>query len=75
MPNFDLKKFVEGLISRAVTRLFLSFIYIIEEMVADGRVSEEEFKQIRKKILDSGNGCIRDINAQLENFDFLLSKD
>lgn len=70
--NFDISSFVGGLIRKSITRLFLSFIYILEDMVADGRVSDEEFQRLRKRILDSGNNTIRDIDTELKNFDLVI---
>lgn len=70
--NFNIKNFLFGFIKKSVTRLFLSFIYILEDIVADGRMSDEEFQKLRKRILDHGNNTIRDITKELENFDFLF---
>jgi hypothetical protein len=73
--KFNIKEFVLGYIKKSVTRLFLSFIYVLEDIVADGRMSDEEFQKIRKRILDHGNNTIRDITKELENFDFLFIND
>lgn len=70
--NFNIRNFIKGFIKRSVTRLFLSFIYILEDLVSDGKITEEEFQRTRKRILDKGNNCIRDIFNELENFDFLF---
>lgn len=70
--KFNVKNFIFGFIKKSVTRLFLSFIYILEDIVADGRMSDEEFQKLRKRILDYGNNTVRDINKELENFDFLF---
>lgn len=70
--NFNIQNFIKGFIKRSVTRLFLSFIYILEDLVSQDKISDDEFQRIRKRILDKGNNCIRDINIELENFDFLF---
>lgn len=70
--NFNIQNFIKGFIKRSITRLFLSFIYILEDIVSEGKLTEEEFQRLRKRILDKGNNCIRDINLELENFDFLF---
>lgn len=70
--KFNIKNFIFGFIKKSITRLFLSFIYVLEDVVADGRMSDEEFQKLRKRILDHGNNTIRDINKELENFDFLF---
>jgi hypothetical protein len=70
--NFNIQNFIKGFIKRSVTRLFLSFIYILEDLVSEGKISDDEFQRIRKRILDKGNNCIRDISIELENFDFLF---
>lgn len=74
--KFDIKEFIKGFVKKSVTRLFLFFIYCLEDIVADGRMSDEEFQKIRKRILDNGNNCIREILQEIENFDFvLINKD
>lgn len=70
--NFNIQNFIKGFVKRSITRLFLSFIYILEDIVSEGKLTEEEFQRLRKRILDKGNNCIRDINLELENFDFLF---
>jgi len=70
--NFNIKNFIYGFIKRSVTRLFLSFIYILEDLVSSNTITEEDFQRLRKRILDKGNSCIRDIFEELENFDFLF---
>jgi hypothetical protein len=70
--NFNIKNFIYGFIKRSVTRLFLSFIYILEDLVSSNTITDEEFQRLRKRILDKGNNCMRDIFDELENFDFLF---
>ena len=70
--NFNVQNFINGFIKRSITRLFLSFIYILEDFVSEGKLTEEDFQRLRKRILDKGNNCIRDISLELENFDFLF---
>jgi hypothetical protein len=70
--NFNIQNFIKGFVKKSVTRLFLSFIYILEDLVAEEKLTNEDFQRIRKRILDKGNNCIRDINEELENFEFLF---
>jgi hypothetical protein len=70
--NFNIQNFIKGFIKRSITRLFLSFIYMLEDFVSEGQMTQEEFQRLRKRILDKGNNCIRDIETELENFDFLF---
>jgi hypothetical protein len=73
--NFNIQNFIKGFIKRSVTRLFLSFIYSLEDLVSENKISQEEFQKLRKRILDKGNNCIRDIYLELDNFDFLFKND
>lgn len=70
--NFNIENFIKGFIKKSVTRLFLSFIYQLEDLVSEGKITEDDFQRFRKRILDKGNNCIRDIFHELENFDFLF---
>lgn len=73
--KFDIGNFLEGFVQKAIKRLFLSFIIILEDLRNDGRLSEEEFQRLRKRILDGGNDAIRDISGELQNFDFIFKAD
>jgi len=72
--TFDIGNFLGGFVQKAIKRLFLSFIIILEDFRDDGRMSDEEFQRIRKRILDSGNDVIRDIVGELQNFDFIFKE-
>jgi hypothetical protein len=73
--EFDINKFIGGAIKQAVTRSFLNSIQILEDIKADGRMDEEEFTRLRKRVLDSGNNAIRDINTALEGFDLVFKRN
>lgn len=70
--NFNIQNFIKGFIKRSITRLFLSFIYMLEDLVSEDKISQEDFQRLRKRVLDKGNNCIRDISDELENFEFLF---
>lgn len=73
--NFNIQNFIRGFIKRSITRLFLFFIYILEDLVSENKITQEEFQKIRKRILDKGNNCIREILEELENFEFLFKSE
>jgi hypothetical protein len=70
--DLDLNKFVSGLIARDVKKLYLSFLYLLEDLKNDDKITEEEFQRLRKRVLDYGNNCYRNIEEELNNFDFKL---
>jgi len=72
--NIDLNDFVIGLIYRDVKKLYLSFLYALEDLKSQNKISEEDFNRLRKRVLDHGNNCYRNIEEQLNNFDFNLTK-
>jgi hypothetical protein len=72
--DINLNDFVKGLISRDVKKLYLGFLYMIEDLHGEGKISEEEFQRLRKRVLDYGNNCYRNIEDQLNSFDFTLIK-
>jgi hypothetical protein len=39
-------------------------------LVKNGKLNEEDFQWLRKRILDYGNNSIRNIDIQLNSFDF-----
>jgi hypothetical protein len=68
--NIDINDFVAGIIGRESKKLYLSFLYLLEDLNKNGKITDEEFQFARKRVLDYGNNCIRNIHEQLENFDF-----
>jgi len=72
--NIDLNDFVKAFIYRDVKKLYLSFLYSLEDLKSEDKISEEEFNRLRKRVLDYGNSCYRNIEEQLNSFDFNLTK-
>jgi hypothetical protein len=67
--NVDLHDFVKSFVYRDIKKLYLSFLYLVEDLNKNGKISEEDFQRLRKRILDHGNDCYRNIEDQLNNFD------
>lgn len=70
--NIDLNDFVKGFVYRDVKKLYLSFLYALEDLKSQDKISDEEFQRMRKRVLDYGNNCYRNIEEELNNFDFKL---
>lgn len=65
---------VRNKIKKEITSLYVSFFYILEDMKLEGRISEEEYSRIRKRILDYGNNAVRNINDDLDNLDISFKR-
>lgn len=72
--NIDLNDFVQGFIYRDIKKLYLTFLYLLEDLKSDGKITEDEFQKLRKRVLDHGNNCYRNIEEELNSFDFTLTK-
>jgi hypothetical protein len=72
--NVDLHDFVKSFVYRDIKKLYLSFLYLVEDLNKNGKISEEEFQRLRKRILDHGNDCYRNIEEQLNNFDIKFTQ-
>lgn len=70
--NIDLNDLVNGFVYRDVKKLYLSFLYTLEDLLSQDKISNEEFQRLRKRVLDHGNNCYRNIEEELNNFDFKL---
>jgi len=70
MTEFDINGFVTSAIVREVKKLYLSFLYTTEDLANNNKLSEEDFAYLRKRILDYGNNTVRNLEEQLDNFDF-----
>lgn len=73
--NIDLNDFVKGFIYRDIKKLYLGFLYSLEDLKAQDKISEDEFQRLRKRVLDYGNNCYRNIEEQLNNFDYKLKNN
>jgi len=72
--NIDLNDFVKGFVYRDVKKLYLSFLYSLEDLKSQDKISDDEFQRMRKRVLDYGNNCYRNIEEELDNFDFKLKE-
>lgn len=70
--NIDLNNLVKVFVYRDIKKLYLSFLYILEDLRNDNKISIEEFNKLRKRVLDYGNDCSRNIEEQINSFDFKL---
>ncbi len=70
--NIDLNDLVKGFVYRDVKKLYLSFLYALEDLKSQDKISDDEFQRMRKRVLDYGNNCYRNIEEELDNFDFKL---
>ena len=54
---------------RKITNLYKQFFFILEDLQVNGvKIPEETNKRIRKRILDLGNDCIRELEEYFEKF-------
>lgn len=72
--NIDLNDLVKGFVYRDVKKLYLSFLYTLEDLKSQDKITEDEFQRMRKRVLDYGNNCYRNIEEELNNFDFKLKE-
>ena len=70
--NIDLNELVKGLVYRDVKKLYLGFLYALEDLQGQDKITQDEFQRLRKRVLDYGNNCYRNIEEELNNFDFKL---
>jgi hypothetical protein len=68
--NVDINNFVIAAVTGEIKKLYLSFLYSAEDLVKTNKLSEEDYQWLRKRILDYGNNSIRNIDTQLNSFDF-----
>ena len=72
--NIDLNDLVKGFVYKDVKKLYLSFLYALEDLKSQDKISDDEFQRMRKRVLDYGNNCYRNIEEELDNFDFKLKE-
>jgi len=70
--NINLNDLIKGLVYRDVKKLYLSFLYSLEDLKSQDKITDDEFQIMRKRVLDYGNNCYRNIEEELNNFDIKL---
>ena len=72
-----LDEFVKFQINRKVINLYKTFFIILEDLQEQGflTMSSASYNRVRKKILDGGNDCIREIEDYLEKLDVSIKDD
>jgi hypothetical protein len=73
--KIDLNDLLKGLVYRDIKKLYLSFLYSLEDLKSQDKISDDEFQRMRKRVLDYGNNCYRNIEEELDNFDFKLKEE
>lgn len=73
--KINLNDLIKGLVYRDVKKLYLSFLYSLEDLKSQDKISDDEFQRMRKRVLDYGNNCYRNIEEELDNFDFKLKEE
>ena len=67
------KEFLQFQVQRKVVSLYISFLFILEDLKAQGYdIDEDMYLRWRKRVLDQGNDTIREIEDYLNNFDIRL---
>ena len=60
-------------INRKVKKLYKNFLFILEDLKdKDYDIDDETYQKLRKRVLDHGNDCAREITEDLSNFDIRL---
>ena len=72
--KIDLNDLIKGLVYRDVKKLYLSFLYTLEDLQNQDKITNDEFQRMRKRVLDYGNNCYRNIEEELDSFDFKLKE-
>lgn len=63
-------------VSKELTELYKDFLQTIEDLKhANQPISDLQYEQIRKRILDKGNDRIRSLQHFLDFFDFIINKE
>ena len=72
--KIDLNDLIKGLVYRDIKKLYLSFLYTLEDLQNQDKITNDEFQRMRKRVLDYGNNCYRNIEEELDSFDFKLKE-
>lgn len=69
MDKDIVENFFSFQLKRKITSLYKSFFFALEDLDADGvKIPEETYKRIRKRILDQGNDCTRELEEYFDKY-------
>ena len=63
--EFLLDKFLDRKIEAEIKRVYITSICYFEELLASGKITQEEFDRYRKGVLSLGNSSIRNLQEQI----------
>jgi hypothetical protein len=74
MDNSKAKGMMKFQVQRNITCLYKQYLMALEDFRDDLRkegvnISDETFQRIRKRVLDNGNDCIRELQTLADSFD------
>jgi hypothetical protein len=61
-------EYLQFKIEQHVTQLYKDFLYILEDLQDQEKITPEDFAFYRKRVLDLGNNKMRELARELENF-------
>lgn len=70
--GFDPKQFLKEKTKSDIKKLYVQFIYMIEDLADKEKITEEEFSLLRKRILDYGNNAVRELEQQIDSFEVII---
>jgi len=69
------KDYLKFQVQRKITTLFKNLFFLLEDLKNNNTLSESNYQQVRKRILDHGNDTIRDLQNDLDQFDVHIWKE
>ena len=71
--GFSIKDYLQFQIRRSITNLFKDFLLILEDLQeTDYNIADAVYQKYRKRVLDSANDKIREIEEILNNLEILI---
>lgn len=65
--GFDKKEYIKFHVRRRTTSLYKDLLFILEDLKEDQyNISDKVFSRMRKRVLDSGNEAIRELDTIID---------
>ncbi len=65
--GFDKKEYIKFHVRRKTTSLYKDLLFILEDLKEDQyNISDKVFSRMRKRVLDSGNEAIRELDTIID---------
>lgn len=68
--------YIKFKIAQRIKSLYKNYLFLLEDLREGGdNISEEKFALLRKRVLDHGNDCVRELIEDIDKLDMFIKNN